>query len=66
MPETGEILLFTEPDYHGQELVIHALIDDTVQIITLPKKMFIGSMKIDTRLNVQFFSSTFDIYMNYI
>ena len=66
MPETGEILLFTEPDYDGQELVIHALIHDTVQIKTLPKKMFIGSMKIDTRLNVQFFSSTFDIYMNYI
>ena len=66
MPETGEILLFTEPDYDGQELVIHALIHDTVQIKTLPKKMFIGSMKIDKRLNVQFFSSTFDIYMNYI
>ena len=55
MPETGEILLFTKPDYEGQMLVIHALIDDKVQIITLPNTIRIRSMKIDPRFYVQFF-----------
>ena len=57
MPETGEILLFTKPDYDGQKLFIHALIEDTVQIITLPNTIRIRSMKIDQRLYVQFFNN---------
>ena len=57
MPETGEITLFTKPDFDGQKLVIHALIEDTVQIITLTNTIRIRSMKIDARLYVQFFSN---------
>ena len=57
MPETGEITLFTKPDFDGQKLVIHALIENTVQIITLTNTIRIRSMKIDARLYVQFFNN---------
>ena len=57
MPETGEITLFTKTNYEGRELIVHALIEDTVQIITLTNTIRIRSMKIDARLYVQFFNN---------
>ena len=58
---------FTEPNYDGTQYIITDWnSDNNVMIRELPDNFIVKSMKIDTRFNVKFFDSYFDLYTNFL
>ena len=61
------ITLFTEPIYDGRRYIVTEWnSDNNVMILELPPNFVVKSMKIDTRVNVLFYNSNFDLYTNFL